>query len=125
MGEGARNWTKFITNVLKSKKLNRIFPFNPSKSRLMHLKIGDEVVVTSGNHKGQRGKVTHILREENRVAVEGVNLREELSDQVVEESGDAWPKHQVIFFATRNFPRATPSFRRPLRCTSHPPPSTR
>jgi len=42
----------------------------------MHLKIGDEVVVTSGNHKGQRGKVTHILREENRVAVEGVNLRE-------------------------------------------------
>ena len=29
--------------------------------------------------------------------IEGVNLREELSDQVVEESGDAWPKHQVIF----------------------------
>tara|TARA_Y100000758_G_scaffold275369_1_gene219694 strand:- start:68 stop:229 length:162 start_codon:yes stop_codon:yes gene_type:complete len=29
--------------------------------------------------------------------IEGVNLREELSDQVVEESRDAWPKHQVIF----------------------------
>jgi large subunit ribosomal protein L24 len=42
----------------------------------MHLKVGDEVVVTSGNHKGQRGKVAHIFREEDRVTVEGVNLRE-------------------------------------------------
>ena len=47
--------------------------------------------------------------------IEEVNLREDLSDQVVEESRDAWPKHQVIFFATRNFPRTTHSFRRPLR----------
>lgn len=42
----------------------------------MHLKIGDEVVVTAGNHKGQRGKVTHLLKAEDRVIVEGVNLRE-------------------------------------------------
>ncbi len=42
----------------------------------MHLKVGDEVVVTAGNHKGQRGKVTHLLKEEDRVIIEGVNLRE-------------------------------------------------
>ncbi len=42
----------------------------------MHVKIGDDVVVTNGNHKGQRGKVTQLFREEDRICVEGVNLRE-------------------------------------------------
>jgi alpha-ketoglutarate-dependent taurine dioxygenase len=30
--------------------------------------------------------------------IEGVDLREELSNQVVEEIRDAWLKHQGIFF---------------------------
>lgn len=42
----------------------------------MHIKTGDEVVVTSGNHKGMRGKVLRIIQEDNRVFVEGVNVRE-------------------------------------------------
>ena len=44
----------------------------------MTLKVNDEVVVTSGNHKGQRGKVMKINRETQRVTVEGVNLRVQL-----------------------------------------------
>jgi alpha-ketoglutarate-dependent taurine dioxygenase len=36
--------------------------------------------------------------------IEGVDLREELSDQVVEEIRDAWLKHQAFSFATRNLP---------------------
>lgn len=39
----------------------------------MRLKQGDTVVVTAGKDKGKTGKITKILREENRVVVEGVN----------------------------------------------------
>ncbi|HBF23750.1 MAG TPA: 50S ribosomal protein L24 [Planctomycetes bacterium] len=41
----------------------------------MHIKNGDEVVVISGNHAGQRGKIVSILKNSDRVLVEGVNLR--------------------------------------------------
>ncbi len=39
-----------------------------------HVRKGDEVVVISGNHKGQRGKVLQVLRKKNQVLVEGVHL---------------------------------------------------
>ncbi|MGO9833128.1 MAG: 50S ribosomal protein L24 [Polyangiaceae bacterium] len=35
---------------------------------------GDSVVVISGKHKGKIGKVKLVLREDDRVVVEGVNL---------------------------------------------------
>jgi large subunit ribosomal protein L24 len=35
---------------------------------------GDSVVVISGKHKGKTGKVKLVLREDDRVIVEGVNL---------------------------------------------------
>ena len=38
------------------------------------LKVGDQVVVTSGNHKGEKGKIARIDYERGRVIVEGVNL---------------------------------------------------
>ncbi|MDB0030467.1 50S ribosomal protein L24 [Opitutales bacterium] len=38
------------------------------------LKKGDEVVVISGDHKGNKGKILQMLREKNRVIVEGVNM---------------------------------------------------
>lgn len=40
----------------------------------MNFKTGDKVVVISGKDKGKEGKITHILRSENRVVVEGVNI---------------------------------------------------
>ena len=40
----------------------------------MNFKTGDKVVVISGKDKGKEGKITHILRAENRVVVEGVNI---------------------------------------------------
>ena len=40
----------------------------------MHFKTGDKVVVISGKDKGKEGKITHVLRAENRVVVEGVNI---------------------------------------------------
>jgi len=38
------------------------------------IKRGEEVVVISGAHKGKRGKVLQILRERDRVVVEGVAM---------------------------------------------------
>jgi len=38
------------------------------------IKRGDAAVVIAGAHKGKRGKVLQILREDNRVIVEGVAM---------------------------------------------------
>lgn len=38
------------------------------------IKSGDEVVVIAGAHKGQRGKVLQVLRDQQRVIIEGVNM---------------------------------------------------
>lgn len=38
------------------------------------IKKGDEVVVISGDHKGNKGKILQVIRAKNRVIVEGVNL---------------------------------------------------
>jgi large subunit ribosomal protein L24 len=40
----------------------------------MHFKTGDKVVVISGKDKGKEGTITKVLRSENRVVVEGVNV---------------------------------------------------
>jgi len=39
-----------------------------------NIKKGDEVIVISGDHKSKKGKILQVLREKNRVIVEGVNL---------------------------------------------------
>lgn len=38
------------------------------------LKIGDNVEVISGEHRGKQGNIQKILKDKNRVIVEGVNL---------------------------------------------------
>ena len=40
----------------------------------MNFKTGDKVVVISGKDKGKEGKITTILKKENKVVVEGVNV---------------------------------------------------
>lgn len=41
----------------------------------MAIKKNDTVLVTTGKDKGKKGKVLRVLSAENRVVVEGVNLR--------------------------------------------------
>lgn len=41
----------------------------------VRLKVGDTVVVRSGAEKGKTGKVTEVLPREQKVVVEGVNVR--------------------------------------------------
>jgi len=38
------------------------------------LRKGDEVVVIAGDDKGSKGKILQVLREKNRVLVEGINM---------------------------------------------------
>ena len=38
------------------------------------LRKGDEVLVIAGDDKGSRGKILQVLREKNRVLVEGINM---------------------------------------------------
>ncbi len=40
----------------------------------MNFKTGDKVVVISGKDKGKEGNITKILRADNKVVVEGVNV---------------------------------------------------
>ncbi len=39
-----------------------------------HVKKGDEVVVISGSDKGKRGKIIEVLRNKQRVIVEGAHM---------------------------------------------------
>ena len=39
------------------------------------IKSGDQVIVIAGNDKGKTGTVSLVLRDANRVVVEGINLR--------------------------------------------------
>ena len=41
----------------------------------MHLQTGDQVIVIAGNQKGATGEVKAVLTRDNRVIVEGVNVR--------------------------------------------------
>ncbi|MCW8878248.1 MAG: 50S ribosomal protein L24 [Kangiellaceae bacterium] len=41
---------------------------------MQKLKTGDEVIVLTGKSNGQRGKVSKILTDKNRIVVEGVNM---------------------------------------------------
>ena len=40
----------------------------------MKIKVGDKVRVITGTNKGKEGKVSKVLRDENRVLVEGINI---------------------------------------------------
>ncbi len=41
----------------------------------MYLKRGDLVVVISGVYKNKQGRILRVLHDENKVVVQGVNLR--------------------------------------------------
>jgi large subunit ribosomal protein L24 len=40
---------------------------------MQRLRVGDDVIVVRGNDKGKRGKITRVLKERDKVIVEGVN----------------------------------------------------
>ncbi|SAY39456.1 50S ribosomal protein L24 [Candidatus Synechococcus spongiarum] len=47
----------------------------PTPTRKLRIKTGDTVQVIAGKDRGRRGKVLRTLLEDNRVVVEGINMR--------------------------------------------------
>ena len=41
----------------------------------MHIKKNDKIIVTSGNSKGEKGRIKEVLRDKGRVIITGVNVR--------------------------------------------------
>ena len=63
--------------------------FRVNKARFpqgkFHVKKNDEVVVLSGTQQGKRGKVLQVLRDRNRVIIEGVNFIKKSSRKTQEQ----------------------------------------
>ena len=54
----------------------------------MKIKVGDNVRVITGSNKGKEGKVLKVLRSENKVVVDGVNIvKKHLKPNRTNESG--------------------------------------
>ena len=53
----------------------------------MSIKVGDKVVVIAGSCKGSEGKVKKVLKNEDRVIIEGVNLVKKHQKGNGQESG--------------------------------------
>ena len=53
----------------------------------MKLKTGDKVIVITGSNKGKEGTIKKVLRKENRVIVEGVNIVHKHQKSNGQESG--------------------------------------
>ena len=53
----------------------------------MAIKVGDKVIVIAGSNKGKEGTVKNVLKKENRVVVEGVNIVKKHQKGNGQESG--------------------------------------
>ena len=53
----------------------------------MNFKVGDKVVVIAGSSKGKEGKITKVLRNENKVIVEGCNIIKKHKKPTQNETG--------------------------------------
>ena len=53
----------------------------------MNFKVGDKVVVIAGSSKGKEGKITKVLRNENKVIVEGCNIIKKHKKATQNETG--------------------------------------
>ena len=53
----------------------------------MNLKVGDKVIVIAGSNKGKEGTIKKVLKTENRVIIEGLNLVKKHQKGNGQESG--------------------------------------
>ena len=53
----------------------------------MNLKVGDKVIVIAGSNKGKEGTIKKVLKKENRVIIEGINIVKKHQKASGNESG--------------------------------------
>lgn len=62
----------------------------------MHVKKGDKVIVLTGKDKGKTGSVLKVLKDENRVVVDGVNIVKAHKKKSGDKSGQIIEKPAAI-----------------------------
>ena len=62
----------------------------------LKVKKGDKVVVITGRDKGKRGEILKVLRDENRVIVQGVNMAQRHQKQSMQQEGGIVQKELPI-----------------------------
>ena len=53
----------------------------------MNLKVGDKVIVIAGSNKGKEGTIKKVLKDENKVIIEGINMIKKHQKSNGQESG--------------------------------------
>ena len=77
------------------------------------IKKGDTVCVVSGKDKGKSGKVLKMLRERNRVIVQGVNLIKKHQKQTIIQEGGIVQKEASLHIS--NVAHVDPASKKPTR----------
>ncbi len=62
----------------------------------LKVKKGDKVVVITGRDKGKSGEIVKVLREENRVIVQGINVARRHQKQSMSQEGGIVQKELAI-----------------------------
>lgn len=63
----------------------------------MKFKKGDNIIVIAGKNKGQKGAILKVLREENKVIVEGINkVKKHIKPQSKDKKGSTIEKESPI-----------------------------
>jgi large subunit ribosomal protein L24 len=79
----------------------------------LKIKKGDKVVVITGRDKGKSGEVLRVLREENRVLVQGVNIVKRHTRPAAGQPGGIVEKEAAIHVS--NVAHVDPKTRKPTR----------
>ncbi len=66
------------------------------KMSALKIRKGDEIIVITGNDKGARGKVLKVLPRQQRVVVEGVNMRKK--HQSAQQAGRSQTQGGIVQF---------------------------
>jgi large subunit ribosomal protein L24 len=77
------------------------------------VKKGDKVVVITGRDKGKSGEILEVLRAENRVIVQGVNMAQRHQKQSMQQEGGIVSKEATVHLS--NLALADPKDGKPTR----------
>jgi large subunit ribosomal protein L24 len=79
----------------------------------LKIKKGDKVVVITGRDKGKSGEVLRVLREENRVLVQGVNMMKRHTKPGAGQTGGIVEKEAAVHVS--NVAHIDPKSQKPTR----------
>lgn len=82
-------------------------------AKQFRIKKGDVVQVITGKDKGKSGKVLKVLRQEDRLIVEGIKLVKRHQKQTVSQEGGIVEKEATIHIS--NVAHVDPSSKKPTR----------